>query len=182
MPLINYSKNLATPPRFPTGMELYNSHKAGLQQSNRNQINEIIQEASKGSKFYLQEQKKLEKLKNKVEIYKKKLAHLNDSLHLLPLKRELDLKIEGMKDLLYNRKEEEVILHVDMDAFYAAVEALENPEYNSIPMVPLTPSFINSCRLLVLNLCFVLPITKQESLVSLQQCQATLLVNSVLTC
>lgn len=114
-------------------------------ESNRQQINEIIQQASKGSKFYLQEQKKLEKLMNRVQVYKKKLKSLNESA-LASLKRELDFKISSAQNLLFN-SEEEFILHVDMDAFYAAVETLDHPEYDSIPMVNFRPLILGRrCR------------------------------------
>ena len=114
-------------------MELYCSHKAGLSSVNKETVDKIIRETSKNSNFYLHEQKRHAKLMQRVNQYKEKLESLC-SEKLAVLKRELDLKLEHLCDTIYS-KAQETFLHVDMDAFYAAVETLDHPEYRNLPMV-----------------------------------------------
>ncbi|KAG6831837.1 hypothetical protein H0H87_003756 [Tephrocybe sp. NHM501043] len=76
--------------------------KAGLAKD-QTEINHIIAEASKGSKFYENEKKKDKDLTQRIE------------------------KILKISELKAQRDLSQTIVHVDMDAFYANVELLDNP-------------------------------------------------------
>ncbi|KAF8919917.1 DNA/RNA polymerase [Mucidula mucida] len=97
--------------------------KAGLAKD-QTEINRIIAEASKGSKFYENEKRKDQDLTERID----KILKLRDELT-----KGVDLrKIERATDVLLKEFEEQrdlsqFIVHVDMDAFYASVELLFNP-------------------------------------------------------
>ncbi|KAF8160747.1 hypothetical protein B0H34DRAFT_350409 [Crassisporium funariophilum] len=100
------------------------SGKAGLAKD-QTEINRIISEASKGSKFYENEKKKDKELTARIE----KILKLRDEvtkgvdLHKIELAADQILaQIEDQRDLT------QIIVHVDMDAFYANVELLDNPK------------------------------------------------------
>ncbi|KAK2715560.1 DNA polymerase kappa-like isoform X2 [Artemia franciscana] len=79
-----------------------NATKAGMEGIDKEKINKIIEEASKGSKFYLHKEKsQMDKLIS---------------------------TLESVRDLSH------AIIHIDMDAFYAAVEMRDNPELKNRPM------------------------------------------------
>ncbi|KAK7478420.1 hypothetical protein BaRGS_00030345 [Batillaria attramentaria] len=80
-----------------TRMQL-NDHKAGMQGLDKEHINQIIYEASKGSRFFENE------------------------------RHALVAQLEASRDLSQS------IVHVDMDAFYAAVEIRDDPSLRDKPM------------------------------------------------
>ncbi|KAL4251432.1 DNA polymerase kappa [Abortiporus biennis] len=98
--------------------------KAGLAKD-QTEINKVIAEASKGSKFYENEKRKDKDLTEKIA---KLLKHKNEILknadiaHVEHSVDQIIDKMEAQRDL------SQVIVHVDMDAFYASVELLDKPE------------------------------------------------------
>ncbi|KAI0049981.1 DNA/RNA polymerase [Auriscalpium vulgare] len=98
--------------------------KAGLAKD-QTEINRIIADASKGSKFYENEKRKDKDLTQRIE---RILRQRDDAV------KGVDLgKIEAKMDHLLSELEIErdltqYIVHVDMDAFYANVELLDNPD------------------------------------------------------
>ncbi|KIK67147.1 hypothetical protein GYMLUDRAFT_37190 [Collybiopsis luxurians FD-317 M1] len=100
------------------------SGKAGLT-TDQSEINRIIAEASKGSKFYENEKKKDKELTQRIEklmqireraLKEADLVQVESSVsHLLA-------ELESQRDL------SQIIVHVDMDAFFANVELLHNPD------------------------------------------------------
>ncbi|KAI8331216.1 hypothetical protein BC941DRAFT_439331 [Chlamydoabsidia padenii] len=106
------------------------AHKAGLDSLDRNRINQIIYEASKGSAFFINEEKKDKELTKRID----------DMLRRYDQIKDLDLSIEEsivdhkIRDLESGSDLTQCICHVDMDAFYASVEELDDPSLKQVPM------------------------------------------------
>jgi DNA polymerase kappa len=114
-----------------------NSSKAGLPQSFE-QINEIIKEASKESKFTAAQEKKAAQLQTRIESLKNELqAALKQAKLVTRARRQVDdllAGFEAQQALEFALHEKECAVCVDMDAFFAAVECLDAPELKNIPM------------------------------------------------
>ncbi|XP_030647710.1 DNA polymerase kappa [Chanos chanos] len=96
----------------------------------RDKINKIILEASKGSKFYENELKKERQVNQRIEKMMQQKAKITEQ-QLQKAQAEvykLSAELEMRRDL------SRVIVHVDMDAFYAAVEMRDCPELRDKPM------------------------------------------------
>ncbi|XP_063678894.1 DNA polymerase kappa-like isoform X2 [Bolinopsis microptera] len=107
-----------------------NDGKAGMQGLDKERINRIIRETSKGSKFFQHAEKKEKELKNKVDKMLKERGELTEQM-IKQSELELDgvlARLESARDLTRD------IVHVDMDAFYAAVEMRDNPALKDVPM------------------------------------------------
>lgn len=87
---------------------------------------------SKHSEYYKQEEEKLQQVKDKVKRYREKVEETKLNLDLWEkLVIEVSRKLELLrKDRLLKR----TWIHVDMDAFYAAVEMKENPSLKEQPL------------------------------------------------
>lgn len=92
-------------------------------------MSDIIYEASKGSKYFDREETRDKVLSSKVVQILAKKAHLErlDLSHDLRLVDVLITKLDASRDL------SQYIVHVDCDAFYAAVELLSRPELAEAP-------------------------------------------------
>ncbi|XP_074851539.1 DNA polymerase kappa [Carettochelys insculpta] len=107
-----------------------NDNKAGMQGLDKEKINKIIMEATKGSRFYENELKKDQQVNQRIE----KMMQLRDKItgqQLLKAQLQVDkhaLELEQSRDLSHT------IVHIDMDAFYAAVEMKDNPELKEKPI------------------------------------------------
>ncbi|KAK6179118.1 hypothetical protein SNE40_011548 [Patella caerulea] len=112
-----------------TRMEL-NDHKAGMEGLDKAKINKIIYEASKGSRFYENEKKKEEQMKQRIEEQRKRLENISSEQLQQGLK-EGDALLEALEDSFDLSR---TIVHVDMDAFYAAVEMKDDPTLRHKPM------------------------------------------------
>ena len=107
-----------------------NDGKAGMEGLDKDRINKIIHEASKGSKFYENERRKEEKTKERLKAMKSELEkYTKDDRNkaLLEADRVLN-KLREQNDL------SRTIVHIDMDAFYAAVEMRDDPKLKDVPM------------------------------------------------
>ncbi|KAI9680353.1 MAG: hypothetical protein M1829_001239 [Trizodia sp. TS-e1964] len=94
------------------------------------QVSEIIYNASKGSKYFINEETRDKNLSQKIEriLAKKKQLDQIDLSHSLRKADELIASLELTRDL------SQTVVHIDCDAFYAAVEELDRPELRNVPM------------------------------------------------
>ncbi|NXI65130.1 POLK polymerase, partial [Anseranas semipalmata] len=107
-----------------------NDNKAGMQGLDKEKINKIIMEATKGSRFYENELKKDQQVNQRIE----KMMQLKEKItqqQLLKAQLQVDklvIELEQSRNLSCT------IVHIDMDAFYAAVEMRDNPELKEKPI------------------------------------------------
>ncbi|KAH8906204.1 DNA/RNA polymerase [Coniochaeta sp. PMI_546] len=103
--------------------------KAGQDSVDQSKVSEIIYEASKGSKFFSREEAKDKILTAKISHILAKKARLDQ----LDLTRDLRAADALMAQLELSRDLSQHIVHLDCDAFYAAVELLDRPELADVP-------------------------------------------------
>jgi DNA polymerase kappa len=103
--------------------------KAGQDSVDQSKVSEIIYEASKGSKFFSREEAKDKVLTAKISAILAKKARLDR----LDLTRELRAADTLIAQLELSRDLSQHIVHLDCDAFYAAVELLDRPELADVP-------------------------------------------------
>ena len=116
-----------SPPLSRIGL---NAHKAGMEGIDKAKIDQIILEASKGSKYYENEVRREQQVTKRVNAMLDNLKRLTPAQIQSALKtvdKELEA-LEKTRDLAH------IIVHVDMDAFYAAVETKNNPRLKDVPM------------------------------------------------
>ncbi|KAM9858107.1 DNA polymerase kappa [Aulostomus maculatus] len=107
-----------------------NDNKAGMEGLDRDKINKIIMEASKGSRFYENEVKREQQVNQRIKKMMLQRAKVTEQ----QLKKA-QAQVERMASELERRRDlSRVIVHVDMDAFYAAVEMRDCPELKDRPM------------------------------------------------
>ncbi|KAA0717384.1 DNA polymerase kappa [Triplophysa tibetana] len=107
-----------------------NDNKAGMEGLDRDKINKIILEASKGSRFYENELKKDRQVNQRIEKMMEQKAKITKEQM-----KQAQVEVDKLTSELERRRElGRVIVHVDMDAFYAAVEMMDCPELKDKPM------------------------------------------------
>ncbi|NWQ97323.1 POLK polymerase, partial [Burhinus bistriatus] len=107
-----------------------NDNKAGMQGLDKEKINKIIMEATKGSRFYENELKKDQQVNQRIE----KMMQLKERItaqQLLKAQLQVDKLVIELEQ---SRNLSSTIVHIDMDAFYAAVEMRDNPELKDKPV------------------------------------------------
>uniref|UniRef100_A0A287D4A2 DNA polymerase kappa n=1 Tax=Ictidomys tridecemlineatus TaxID=43179 RepID=A0A287D4A2_ICTTR len=107
-----------------------NDNKAGMEGLDKEKINKIIMDATKGSKYYGNELKKEKQVNQRIKNMMQQKAQIN-SQQLRKAQLQVDkfaMELEQGRDL------NNTIVHVDMDAFYAAVEMRDNPELKDKPI------------------------------------------------
>ncbi|KAJ6121282.1 DNA-repair protein UmuC-like N-terminal [Penicillium capsulatum] len=104
--------------------------KAGQDAVDQQKVSEIIYNASKGSKFFNHEQDRDRNLTVKIERILKEKARL-EKLDLSHERRRAD---EFLAELEVTRDLSQHVIHIDCDAFFAAVEELDRPELKTVPM------------------------------------------------
>ncbi|NXD27623.1 POLK polymerase, partial [Spelaeornis formosus] len=107
-----------------------NDNKAGMQDLDKEKINKIIMEATKGSKFYENELKKDQQVNQRIG----KMMQIKEKITAQQLLRA-QLQVDKLVvELEQSRNLSSTIVHIDMDAFYAAVEMRDNPELKEKPI------------------------------------------------
>ncbi|KAI4197539.1 MAG: hypothetical protein LQ350_005854 [Teloschistes chrysophthalmus] len=104
--------------------------KAGQDSVNQQKVSEIIYNASKGSKFFNHEEVRDKNLTQKIE----KILGRKRQLERIDLASDLRRADEYIAELELSRDLSQTVVHVDCDAFYAAVEELDRPELKHVPM------------------------------------------------
>ncbi|NWR89579.1 POLK polymerase, partial [Furnarius figulus] len=107
-----------------------NDNKAGMEGLDKEKINKIIMEATKGSRFYENELKKDQQVNQRIE----KMMQLKEKItrqQLLKAQLQVDKLVIELEQ---SRNLSSTIVHIDMDAFYAAVEMRDNPELKEKPI------------------------------------------------
>ncbi|KAI0517075.1 hypothetical protein F5B22DRAFT_604612 [Xylaria bambusicola] len=103
--------------------------KAGQDAVDQSKVSEIIYNASKGSKFFNREEAKDKVLTQKIE----QILTKKRRLEKLDLTRESRAADQLITELEASRDLTQRIVHLDCDAFYAAVEQLDRPELKDVP-------------------------------------------------
>ncbi|KRX47222.1 Coronin-like protein cor-1 [Trichinella murrelli] len=110
-------------------MEL-NDTKAGMEGLDKEAINALIRQWSKGSRFYEHQLKR----KSRIDERLKKMQASVEKMGAMEIHNS-ELKMDRIVAMLEsNRDFTHTIFHVDMDAFYAAVEMRDNRSLRNIPM------------------------------------------------
>ncbi|EOO02364.1 putative impb mucb samb family protein [Phaeoacremonium minimum UCRPA7] len=100
-----------------------------LTKAGQDSVSEVIYNASKGSKYFNREEEKDKILTVKIDniLAKKKALEKSD------LSRELRQADSLIEQFELSRDLSQHIVHIDCDAFYAAVELLDRPELKDVP-------------------------------------------------
>ncbi|MCJ1336920.1 hypothetical protein MMC09_002198 [Bachmanniomyces sp. S44760] len=103
--------------------------KAGQDTVDQSKVSDIIYNASKGSKFFNNEEHKDKNLTHKIE----RVLARKRQLERLDLTSDLRRADDYIGQLELTRDLSQTIIHIDCDAFYAAVEELDRPELKDVP-------------------------------------------------
>ncbi|GAY48722.1 hypothetical protein CUMW_113870, partial [Citrus unshiu] len=117
---------------------VYTNAKAGMDGVDKEKVQKVVYEMSKGSKYFENEERKEAFIRQKIEHMRARCAKLTSLVisHYQKVADKRILELEATRDLSRSW------LHVDMDAFYAAVETLSNPSLKGKPMAVGTMSMI----------------------------------------
>ncbi|XP_022953079.1 DNA polymerase kappa isoform X2 [Cucurbita moschata] len=121
---------------------VYTNAKAGMEGVDKEKVQRIVYEMSKGSKYFENEERKEAIIREKIEKMRARCMQLT-ATDLSQYQKVADkriLELEGTRDL------SRIWLHVDMDAFYAAVETLSNPLLEGKPMAVGSMSMISTAN------------------------------------
>ncbi|CDW81824.1 dna polymerase iv kappa [Stylonychia lemnae] len=110
----------------------YVAHKAGMDDIDKDKIQQMIIDASKGSSYYTKEMERTQAAKEKAQTYKQKIdqCQKNQKSWDAAKKNVKSLINEIEKDRDYSR----TWVHIDMDMFYAAVEIRDEPSLADVPL------------------------------------------------
>ncbi|KAL7945086.1 hypothetical protein V8C42DRAFT_324522 [Trichoderma barbatum] len=103
--------------------------KAGQDKVDQSKVSEIIYNASKGSKFFNREEERDKILTQKIE----QILARKEKLDQQDLTRDLRNADRLLAELELSRDLTQHIVHLDCDAFFAAVELLDRPDLKDVP-------------------------------------------------
>ncbi|XP_020234635.1 DNA polymerase kappa isoform X1 [Cajanus cajan] len=121
---------------------VYTTAKAGMEGVDKEKVQRVVYEMSKGSKYFQNEERKDAYIKQKIDNLRIHCAKLTQA-DLSNYQKVADSRIvelEASRDL------SRIWLHVDMDAFYAAVETLSNPTLKGKPMAVGSMSMLSTAN------------------------------------
>ncbi|GBG64296.1 hypothetical protein CBR_g41215 [Chara braunii] len=109
---------------------VFTNAKAGMDGVDKQKLQQVVYEMSKGSRFFVNEQRKEATILQRIEGMKERAAEISPEARgkFQAMADRRLLELEASRDL------SRVWMHVDMDAFYAAVEALDDPSLRTKPM------------------------------------------------
>ncbi|CAI7923606.1 unnamed protein product, partial [Closterium sp. NIES-53] len=111
---------------------VFTNAKAGMEGVDKERVKRIVYAMSQGSRFFQHEQRK-------EAVLLAKIAHMQRAKQAIPPEKLalLERQADGMLARMVSEASREgrrVWVHVDMDAFYAAVEALGDARLRDVPM------------------------------------------------
>ena len=107
--------------------------KSGQDGVDQKKVSEIIYEASKGSKYFNNEEARDKTLTVKISRILAKKRELQRIEAQGGLKSDIKKADDYIAELEYGRDLSQAVVHIDCDAFYAAVEELDRPELKELP-------------------------------------------------
>ncbi|KAH1156848.1 hypothetical protein AAZX31_11G001900 [Glycine max] len=121
---------------------VYTTAKAGMELVDKEKVQRVVYEMSKGSKYFQNEERKEAFIKQKIDNLRIQCANLTqeDLAHYQKVADRRIVELEASRDL------SRIWLHVDMDAFYAAVETLSNPTLKGKPMAVGSMSMLSTAN------------------------------------
>lgn len=121
---------------------VYTNAKAGMDGVDKEKVQRVVYEMSKGSKFFENEERKEALMRQRTEKMREKCGKLSaaDISHYQKVAERRITELEARRDL------SRTWLHVDMDAFYAAVETLSNPSLKGKPMAVGSTSMLSTAN------------------------------------
>ena len=111
---------------------VFTNGKAGMDNVDQSKVNQVVYESSKESAFFANAEKRDAKTEERVARMRRDLAVLRRE-DLAPLRGALNKKAAALER---ERDLSRVWMVIDMDCFFAAVAALDNPELRGRPLTP----------------------------------------------
>ena len=120
----------------------FTSEKAGMTGLDRNQINNIILNATKDSRIYKKNEQVLQKIKQEgIEMNNRLEQFHNDKCYYYQIESIASAKLEQIKS---ERCFDKIWLHLDMDMYFAAIEIRDDPSLADKPIAIGNKSMIST--------------------------------------
>uniref|UniRef100_M4BXN8 DNA polymerase kappa n=1 Tax=Hyaloperonospora arabidopsidis (strain Emoy2) TaxID=559515 RepID=M4BXN8_HYAAE len=113
-----------------SSMFVFTAEKAGMKGVDKQHVQEVVHKMSKDSTYYQKSLRDNEKVQQRVLAMREKLSCLSNA-QLVRLTQETDVRVAQMEA---SRDLSHIIVVVDMDMFYAAVEMRDKPELRDVPL------------------------------------------------